>query len=393
MSDLLGTDLFRLDDLLSDEQRLIRRTAARVVDEEFLPVLREHHRAGTFPRDLVPRLGELGFLGMNLAGYGCPGTGDIAYGLAMREFERGDSALRSFCSVQGSLAMYPIHAFGDEAQKRRFLPELAAGRMIGCFGLTEPDHGSDPAGMESRARRDGNGWVLTGRKMWITSGSLADVAVVWAKTDDGGPESVRGFLVERGMPGFSARDVHGKLSLRASVTSELILDEVRVPEANVLPGVRGMRGPLSCLDKARYGIAWGATGAHEACFSCARAYAGERIQFGRPIASFQLVQEKLAGIYTELVKAELVAFRLGQLAERGEATYLHISFAKRNNVAAALAAARTAREILGANGITDEYPVMRHLENLESVYTYEGTHDVHTLILGKALTGIAAFAG
>jgi glutaryl-CoA dehydrogenase len=393
MSTLLGTDLFRLDDLLTDEQRLVRRTAARFVEEEFLPVLREHHRAGTFPRELVPRLGELGFLGMNLAGYGCPGLGAIAYGLAMREFEGGDSALRSFCSVQGSLAMYPIHAFGSEEQKRRFLPELAAGRMIGCFGLTEPDHGSDPGGMESRARRDGSGWVLTGRKMWITSGSLADVAVVWAKTDDGGPESVRGFLVERGMPGFSARDVHGKLSLRASVTSELILDEVRVPEENVLPGVKGMRGPLSCLDQARYGIAWGATGAHAACFSCARSYAGERIQFGRPIASFQLVQEKLAGIYTELVKAELLAFRLGQLAERGEATYLHISFAKRNNVAAALAAARTAREVLGANGITDEYPVMRHLENLESVYTYEGTHDVHTLILGKALTGIAAFAG
>jgi glutaryl-CoA dehydrogenase len=288
--------------------------------------------------------------------------------------------------------MYPIHAFGDEAQKRRFLPELAAGKLVGCFGLTEPDHGSDPAGMEARAKRDGGDWVLTGRKMWITNGSIADVAVVWAKTDAGGPESVRGFLVERGMPGFAANDVHGKLSLRASVTSELVLDEVRLPDSNVLPGVKGMKGPLACLNQARYGIAWGACGAHAACFESARGYALDRIQFGKPIASFQLVQEKLVAIYTELVKAELVAFRLGQLKERGEATFLHISFAKRNNVAAALAAARTAREVLGANGITDEYPVMRHLANLESVYTYEGTHDVHTLILGKELTGIAAFA-
>ena len=391
MNRLQGLDLFRLDDLLDDEQRLVRRTAARFVDEEFLPVLREHHRAGTFPLALVPRLGELGLLGMNLEGYGCPGAGELAYGLAMRELERGDSGLRSFCSVQGSLVMYPIHAFGDEAQKRRFLPGLAAGKLVGCFGLTEPDHGSDPAGMESRAGRDGTEWVLTGRKLWITNGSLADVAVVWAKTDDGGPESVRGFLVEKGMPGFSARDLHGKLSLRASITSELVLDEVRVPDGNVLPGVKGMKGPLSCLNQARYGIAWGATGAHAACFESARGYAIDRIQFGRPIASFQLVQEKLAAIYTELVKAELVAFRLGQLKERGEATFLHISFAKRNNVAAALAGARMAREILGANGITDEYPVMRHLENLESVYTYEGTHDVHTLILGKELTGMSAF--
>lgn len=387
----IGIDLFRLDDRLTGEQRLVRRTAARFVEAEFLPVLREHHRAGTFPRALVPRLGELGLLGIDLTGYGCPGAGALAYGLAMRELERGDSGLRSFCSVQGALCMFPIHAFGDEAQKQRFLPELAAGRMIGCFGLTEPDHGSDPAGMESRARRDRDAWVLTGRKMWITNGSIADLAVVWAKTGDGGPESVRGFLVERGMPGFSVNDIRGKLSLRASVTSELILDEVRIPDANVLPGAKGMRGPLACLNQARYGIAWGACGAHGACFESARSYAIDRLQFGKPIASFQLVQEKLVGIYTELVKSELVAFELGRLKEAGEATFLHISFAKRNNVAAALAAARTAREILGANGITDEYPVMRHLENLESVYTYEGTHDVHTLVVGKELTGIGAF--
>lgn len=387
---LLGTDLFRLDDLLSDEQKLVRRTVRRMVEEEFLPVVQRHYREGTFPAEMAPRLGELGLLGMNLHGYGCPGTDNMTYGLAMQELERGDSGLRSFCSVQGALVMYPIWAFGTEEQKKRFLPEMAKGRLIGCFGLTEPDHGSDPGSMKTRARRDGSDWILSGTKLWITNGSIADVAVVWAKTGDDA-KSIQGFLVERGMPGFEVRPIRGKLSLRASDTAELSLQEVRVPERNRLPGVTGLRGPLMCLNQARYGIAWGATGAHVACFEAARDYALSRIQFGKPIASYQLTQLKLADIYTELVKAQLVNFRLGQLKDLDQASFVHISFAKRNNVRAALQAARTAREILGANGISDEYPVFRHMANLESVYTYEGTHDVHTLILGKELTGISAF--
>lgn len=388
---LLGTDLFRLDDLLTDEQRLVRRAVRRFVEEEFLPIVQGHFRAGTFPMELAPRLGELGLLGMNLQGYGCPGTDNVTYGLAMQELERGDSGLRSFASVQGALAMYPIRAFGSEEQKQRFLPEMAAGRRIGCFALTEPDHGSDPAGMQTRARRDGDHYVLNGTKMWITNGSVADVAVVWAKTDDGDAGSVRGFLVEKGMPGFEAREIQGKVSLRASLTAELSFQDVKVPVANVLPGVEGLRGPLMCLNQARFGIAWGASGAHRAVFEAARDYAVGRLQFGRPIASFQLVQKKLADMYTELVKAQLVNWRLGQLKDLDRANYLHISFAKRNNVRVALEAARVAREILGANGITDDYPVIRHMTNLESVYTYEGTDDVHTLILGKDLTGISAF--
>jgi len=388
---LLGTDLYRLDDLLTDEQKLMRRAVARLVDEEFLPTVQKHFRAGTFPTELAPRLGEMGLLGMNLHGYGCPGTDNVSYGLAMQELERGDSGLRSFCSVQGSLAMYPIWAFGSEEQKSRFLPGMAAGRIIGCFGLTEPDHGSDPAGMKTRARRDGDHYVLNGTKLWITNGTIADVAVVWAKTDEGGASSIRGYLVEKGMPGFEAREIHGKVSLRASLTAELSFHDVRVPAANVLPNVEGLKGPLMCLNQARYGIAWGATGAHRAVFEAARDYAVSRIQFGKPIASFQLVQAKLAEMYGELVKAQLVNWRLGQLKDLDQANFLHISFAKRNNVRVALEAARVAREILGANGITDDYPVIRHMTNLESVYTYEGTDDVHTLILGKELTGISAF--
>jgi glutaryl-CoA dehydrogenase len=388
---LLGTDLYRLDDLLNDEQKLVRRTVARFVDEEFLPVVQKHFRAGTFPTELAPRLGELGLLGMNLHGYGCPGTDNLTYGLAMQELERGDSGLRSFCSVQGALAMYPIWAFGSEEQKQRFLPGMAAGTTVGCFGLTEPDHGSDPGGMKTRARKDGSSWILNGSKMWITSGTVADVAVVWAKTDDGDASSIRGYLVEKGMPGFTASEVHGKLSLRASVTAELAFQDVRIPAANVLPRVEGLRGPLMCLNQARYGIAWGATGAHRAVFESARDYAISRVQFGRPIAGFQITQQKLAEMYTELVKAQLINWRLGQLKDLEQTTFVHISFAKRNNVRVALEAARTAREILGGNGITDEYPVMRHMVNLESVYTYEGTHDIHTLILGKELTGLGAF--
>lgn len=389
---LLGTDLFRLDDLLTDEQRLVQRAVSRFVDEEFLPVVQGHFRAGTFPMELAPRLGELGVLGMNLHGYGCPGTDNVTYGLAMQELERGDSGLRSFCSVQGALAMYPIWAFGTEEQKQRFLPEMAAGRLIGCFGLTEPDHGSDPAGMKTRARKQGDHYVLNGTKMWITNGSVADVAVVWAKTDDGDASSVRGYLVEKGMPGFEAREIQGKVSLRASLTAELSFQDVKIPVENVLPGVEGLKGPLMCLNQARYGIAWGATGAHRAVFESARSYSLGRLQFGKPIASFQLVQKKLADMYSELVKAQLVNWRLGQLKDLDRANYLHISFAKRNNVRVALEAARVAREILGANGITDDYPVIRHMTNLESVYTYEGTDDVHTLILGKELTGISAFS-
>jgi len=389
--ELLGTDLYRLDDLLDEEQKLMRRSVARLVDEEFLPIVQTHFRNGTFPTELAPRLGEMGLLGMNLHGYGCPGTDNVSYGLAMQELERGDSGLRSFCSVQGSLAMYPIWAFGSEEQKERFLPGMAAGRIIGCFGLTEPDHGSDPGSMKTRARRDGDHWVLNGTKLWITNGTIADVAVVWAKTDDGGASSIRGYLVEKGMPGFAAREIQGKVSLRASLTAELSFHDVRVPAANVLPRVEGLKGPLMCLNQARYGIAWGATGAHRAVFEAARDYALSRIQFGKPIASFQLVQKKLADMYTELVKAQLINWRLGQLKDLDQASFLHISFAKRNNVRVALEAARVAREILGANGITDDYPVIRHMTNLESVYTYEGTDDVHTLILGKELTGISAF--
>lgn len=388
---LLGIDLYRLDDLLTDEQRLVRRSVRRMVEEEFLPVVQQHFRDATFPAEIATRLGELGLFGMNLEGYGCPGTDNTTYGLAMQELERGDSGLRSFCSVQGALAMYPIWAFGTEEQKQRFLPEMAKGRLIGCFGLTEPDHGSDPGGMKTRARRDGGDWILSGTKMWITNGTIADLAVVWAKTGDDA-KSIQGFIVERGMPGFEARPVHGKMSLRASDTAELALQDVRVPEKNRLPNVTGLRGPLMCLNQARYGIAWGATGAHIACFESARDYALSRVQFGKPIAAYQITQQKLADIYAELTKAQLLNWRLGQLKDLDQANFLHISFAKRNNVRAALEAARLSREILGANGITDEYPVIRHMTNLESVYTYEGTHDIHTLILGKELTGISAFS-
>ncbi len=388
---LLGTDLFHLDDLLNDEQKLIRRTSREFVEKEFLPIIVKHFRAGTFPREMATRIGGLGLLGMNLTGYDCPGTDNVSYGLAMQEMERGDSGLRSFCSVQGSLVMYPIWKFGSETQKQKWLPKLASGELIGCFGLTEPDYGSDPGGMKTRARKDGDEWVLNGAKMWITNGTVADVAIVWAKTEGDDSASVRGFLVEKGTKGFAAPEIHGKLSLRASVTSELTLEDVRVPAANMLPEVKGLRGPLSCLNQARYGIAWGATGAHIAVFEAARKYTLERVQFGKPLAAFQITQVKLAEMYYELVKAQMVNLRLGQLKDLDRATPVQISFAKRNNVRMALEAARVAREMLGANGITDEFPVMRHMVNLESVYTYEGTHDIHTLILGKELTGIPAF--
>jgi len=353
-----------------------------------LPIIGGHFEAGTFPRDLIPQVAELGLLGMHLQGYGCAGLSAVCYGLACQELEAGDSGLRSFVSVQGSLAMYPIHAFGSEEQKQRWLPGMAKGELIGCFGLTEPDFGSDAAGMITSARRDGDSYVLNGAKMWITNGSIADVAVVWAKAEDG----VRGFLVERGMPGFSTNDIHHKLSLRASITSELHFDECRVPATNMLPNVRGMRGPLSCLNEARFGIAWGATGAARACYEMALEYAKTRIQFKKPIASFQLVQQKLAIMATELTKSQLLALQLGRLKDEGLLHSVQISVAKRNNVREAIKTAREARTVLGANGITLEYPISRHMNNLESVFTYEGTDDIHTLIIGQAITGINAFA-
>jgi glutaryl-CoA dehydrogenase len=381
-------DLLRIDDQFTDEERLVRDTARRYAAERIEPHVADWFEAGTFPvRELAPELGELGFLGMHLSGYGCPGAGAVAYGIACRELEAADSGLRSFVSVQGSLAMSAIHKYGSEEQKREWLPRMAAGRALGCFGLTEPDHGSDPANMRTHAKREGSDWVLNGSKMWITNGSVADVAVVWARTDDG----IRGFLVPRGTCGFSARDIHKKLSLRASVTSELALDDVRLPSDAMLPEARGLRGPLGCLSEARYGIIWGALGAGRACYEAAVEYARSREQFGKPIAGFQLTQEKLAWMEVALGQAGLVALHLGRLKEAGKVTPQQVSFGKLANVRAALDVARSARSVLGANGVTLEYPVIRHMTNLESVLTYEGTQEVHTLVLGEAITGISAY--
>ncbi len=383
-----ASDLYAVDDLLSEDERLIRDTVRALVRDRVLPVIGDHFEAGTFPSELVAEVARLGLLGMHLQGHGCAGTSAVAYGVACEELEAGDSGLRSFVSVQGSLAMFPIHAYGSEEQKQRFLPEMAAGNLIGCFGLTEPDAGSDPGAMRTTARREGDGWVLNGSKMWITNGSVAGVAVVWAQTDGG----VRGFLVERGVTGFTASDIHRKLSLRASVTSELHFDNVRLAESAVLPGVTGMRGPLSCLNEARYGVAWGVNGAARACFEAAVDYSRARRTFGRSLAGFQLTQAKLATMATSLVQARLVAHRLGTLKDSGCLHPVQVSLAKRANVRAAIETAREARTILGANGITLEYPVVRHMTNLESVLTYEGTEEVHTLILGKAITGEDAFS-
>jgi glutaryl-CoA dehydrogenase len=386
------TDLYRIDDLLSDEEKAARDLVAGFVDREYLPKIGKHFRNGTFPMEVVPQLAEMGILGANLHGYGCAGMNNVAYGLILHELERGDSGLRSFASVQTSLSMYPIHTFGSDEQKERFLPGMAKGKLIGCFGLTEPDFGSNPGGMRTRARKDGEHYVLNGTKMWITNGSVADVAVIWAKVADGGSESIRGFLVEKGTPGFSAKEIHGKFSLRASFTSELSLQDARVPARNMLPKVQGLKGPLSCLNSARAGIAFAVTGAAVACFEGAREYAISRTQFdNKPIAGYQLTQEKLADMLQEIVKAQLLSLRLGRLKDEGKATPEMVSLAKRNNVRSALEIARVARSIYGANGITDEYPPIRHMLNLESVYTYEGTHEVHTLVLGKAITGIDAF--
>jgi glutaryl-CoA dehydrogenase len=382
-------DLMAIDDLLAEDERLVRDTVRAFVTERVLPVIEEHFRAGTFPADLIPVMAELGVFGANLHGYGCAGLNNVAYGLIMQELERGDSGLRSFVSVQGALVMYPIHAFGSEPQKERWLPRLAKGEAIGCFGLTEPDAGSDPGRLRMRASHRGDGYVLNGAKAWITNGSIADVAVVWARCDDG---VVRGFLVERGTPGFSTRDHQGKFSLRASVTSELIFQDCAVPETSLLPGTVGLKNALMCLNQARYGIAWGGVGSALAVYDEALAYGKSRVAFGKPIAGFQLQQEKLVWMANEITKAQLLAWRLGRLKDEGRATAVQISLAKRNNIWLAREAARLAREMLGANGIADEFQAGRHFCNIEAVYTYEGTHDIHTLIVGEALTGLSAFS-
>jgi glutaryl-CoA dehydrogenase len=381
-------DYYDLDGLLTMEERLTRDTVRAFVEGECLPLLEGCFSREEFPRQLIPRMGELGVFGANLHGYGCAGMNNVAYGLVMQELERGDSGLRSMASVQGGLAMYGIYAYGTEEQKQRWLPRMARGEAIGCFGLTEPDHGSDPGGMETRARRVGDEWVLSGVKRWITNGSIADVAIVWAKTSPN--DEIRGFLVERGTPGYRAHDLKGKFSLRASITSELVLEDVRLPATALLPGVVGLKGPFGCLNQARYGIVWGATGAAMACYETALDYALNRVQFDRPIAGFQLVQQKLVDMITEITKAQLLAHRLGRLKDEGRIRAQQVSLAKRNNVAQALHIARLARDILGANGIVNEYPVIRHMLNLETVNTYEGTYDMHTLIVGRDLTGLDA---
>ncbi len=382
-------DYYLLDEMLDEEERILRDTVRRFVDREVLPHIGGWWLRGEFPRHLAQKLGEIGVLGANLpAEYGAAGVNNVAYGLILRELERGDSGLRSFASVQGSLVMYPIYAFGSEEHRRQWLPRLAAGEAIGCFGLTEPSAGSDPASMQTRARRRGNRWEISGTKMWITSGSLADVAVIWAKDDEG---EIRGFLVERGTPGFSAHELKTKASMRASDTSELVLDRVEIEDDCRLPKAEGLRAALACLTQARYGIAWGAVGAASACFEEALGYACDRVAFGRPIAATQIIQERLVDMMTEITKAQLLAHRLGQLKDSGRMNYAHVSMAKRNNVRMALEVARSARTILGAYGITTEYQCMRHAANLESVDTYEGTYDIHTLILGREITGFSAF--
>jgi glutaryl-CoA dehydrogenase len=380
-------DYYGLDELLTHEERLVRDTVRELVTLRVMPTIGKHWAQGSFPHELIPELGKLGLLGASLTGHGCAGVTPTAYGLICQELERGDSGIRSFCSVQSSLVMYPIWAFGSEAQKQRYLPEMAAGRMIGCFGLTEPDFGSNPSGMLTTATKTATGYRLNGTKRWITNGSVAQVALVWAKLDG----RVHGFLVPTTTPGFSARDIHGKWSLRASVTSELVLEDCEVGDDAVLPGVSGMRGPLSCLSQARFGICFGAVGAAMACYDEALGYAKDRVQFSKPIAGYQLVQQKLVDMVSEITKAQLVCWRLGRLKEADQITAGQISLAKRNNVAIARDIARDARDILGANGVTDDYQSGRHMLNLESVYTYEGTHDIHTLVVGQDVTGLAAF--
>jgi glutaryl-CoA dehydrogenase len=386
-----GVDFIEFDSLLSDDERLVRDNTRKFIEDNLIPIIEQCNREGRFPVELVKPMADLGFFGASLKGYGCAEMSNVEYGLVMQELERGDSGVRSFVSVQSALVMYPIHAFGSDEQKNKWLPALQKGEKLGCFGLTEPDFGSNPGGMRTRAKKSGNEYVLNGEKMWITSGSIADVAVIWAKVEDEG-DKVRGFIVETDRPGFKADDVHGKWSLRASVTSGLSLQDVRVPCCNLLPKSDGLKSALMCLNQARYGIAWGAVGAAMACYDTALQYAGLRKQFrDQPIASHQLVQEKLVWMVTEITKAQLLALQVGRLKDEGRVKHQHISMAKRNNVWMALECARMARDILGANGIADDYPIMRHMMNLESVKTYEGTHDVHALIIGANITGIDAF--
>jgi glutaryl-CoA dehydrogenase len=383
-----GVDYLEIDSLLSDDEKLVRRSVREFVEKEVIPYIEEWNRQGKFPIHLVPLMAGLGFYGANLQGYGCAGMSNVQYGLIMQELERGDSGLRSFVSVQGALVMYPIREYGSEEQKDRWLPSLQQGKAIGCFGLTEPDFGSNPAGMRTRGVKDGNDYILNGEKAWITSGTIADVALVWARTEEG----IRGFLVEKGTPGFSAQDIKGKWSLRASVTSTLALQDVRVPARNMLPKAQGLKAPLSCLTQARYGIGWGAIGAAMACYNESLEYAKVRKQFDdKPIAGHQLIQAKFADMITEITKAQLLALQVGRLKDQGRADFAHVSMLKRNNVKIALDTARAARDILGANGVADEYPIFRHLSNLESVFTYEGTHNIHTLIIGERVTGVPAY--
>lgn len=386
-----GLDFLQLDSELNESERLIRDTARAFIEDKLIPIIEQCHRDARFPRELVKPMAEMGFFGATIEGYGCAGISNVEYGLLTQELERGDSGVRSFASVQSALVMYPVYAFGSDAQKNFWLPKLAAGQKIGCFGLTEPDFGSNPGGMRTRARKDGDSFILNGEKTWITSGSIADVAVIWAKVDDEGGK-VRGFLVETDRPGFTASEIHGKWSLRASVTSSLALRDVKIPAENLLPATDGLKSPLMCLSQARYGIGWGAIGAAMACYDTALQYVKARKQFrDEPLASHQLVQEKLAWMLTEITKAQLLCLRLGRMKDAGTLKFEHISLAKRNNVWMALECARISRDMLGAAGITDDYPIMRHMMNLESVKTYEGTHDIHTLILGQSVTGIAAY--
>jgi glutaryl-CoA dehydrogenase len=383
-----GVDYMDFDSLLTEEERLVRDTVREWVDDKVKPIIEECHRDARTPLELVPDMGQLNFFGATIQEYGLPGLSHVAYGLIMQELERGDSGLRSFASVQSSLVMYPIYAFGSKEQKDRWIPKLASGEAIGCFGLTEPDFGSNPGGMRTTAKKTSDGWVLNGAKQWITNGTLADVAVVWAQTEDG----IRGFLVEKGTPGYTSSDQHGKFSLRASTTSELGFHDCRIPADAILPGAAGLKGPLSCLTQARYGIAWGGLGSAMETYYTALEYAKQRIQFaGRPIASHQLVQEKLAWMISEITKGQFLVLQMGRMKDKGKLKPHHVSMGKRNNVWVARECAKLAREILGANGIVDDYPVIRHMLNIESVYTYEGTHDIHGLVIGAAITGIPAF--
>jgi glutaryl-CoA dehydrogenase len=388
MARFSGVDYLLIDSLFSEQELLVRQTARQFVEDRVISIVRDCYRDGRFPKELIPEFGQLGFLGANLEGYGCAGLSNVEYGLIMQEIERGDSGLRSFVSVQGALVMYPILTYGSAEQKDRWLPKMQSGQAIGCFGLTEPGFGSNPAGMQTRAKQDGDHWILNGEKTWITNGSVADVAIVWARSEDG----IRGFLVEKGTPGFSTSDIHGKLSMRVSVTSSLALSDCRVPASVMLPGAKGLKGPLSCLSQARYGIGWGVLGAAMDCYETARQYSILRKQFdNQPIASHQLVQEKLAWMITEITKAQLLAIQAGRVKDQGKIDPAHISMLKRNNVAMALECARLSRDLLGANGIMDEYPIMRHMCNLETVKTYEGTDHIHALVIGERVTGVAAY--